>query len=370
MSLDLPTELFWNVLTYLEDPEVAKIRSLCKSFDEKCLDPFGRRHFRVKQFMLSAEGLQALCDLANGRLGRFLRTLRVGSEALVCAKTGARENNERFRELCESQIFFRLRGLDTALLTVALRALRGTLQEIIVSGSHNKSGYRSWGAKKLEDETGTKLVHEQTRTLSTTLAAIAVSQIRLQSFRNEPLSGQSGIGAHRDSIALPCLQTAMLCTAFSTLRVLQLSLWVPEVSFFGLGNLTNSLVNLLSTMPKLEELHLGLQRVLLTPELGEEIGSATFSTALKLVHVIGGCMWEEHVYLFLRNHRKSIEQLTLEKVTLEGGREMLLERLDGQDFSYTGRGLSLRLEDVQDGLTGSRVSELYQLSVFQSHLRF
>ncbi|KAH7016637.1 hypothetical protein B0J12DRAFT_705650 [Macrophomina phaseolina] len=363
MSLDLPTELFWHVLTYLEDSDLFNLRSICKSIDSKCLDPFGRRCFRIRQFMLSAEGLQALCTVANGRFGRFVRTLRIGSEALACSRTEAGERQGRFRDLYEGQVFFRLRGIDTALLSLALRSLSGTLEEIVVAGNNTKNGHRSWGARRLEVETGTKLINEQTRTLSTTLAAIASSQIQLRVFRNEPMAGQRGIGAHRDSISMPYCETTMLCNAFSALRVLQLSLWVPEIAIEPrLPSLTVCLVKLLSTMPNLEELHLGLQRVLQAPELGEDIGSATFSTSLRIVHVVGGCMQESHVSLFLINHLRSLRTVVLEKLILEGGYEMLLARLGANDCSSVGIGLSLTLKDVQDGVTGSMVSYSSQIS--------
>lgn len=350
MSFCLPTELFQHILTYVDDPDVANLRLVCRSFDSKCFFVFGARCFREKQFMLSSDGLQALCGVANGRFGPFMRILRIGSEALVCCEDATRNRHHRtLHALCESQKSFRLRGLDTALLAVALRALNTTLTEIVVAGSGSSTEKRSWGARKLERETGTALIHEQNRALSTTLSAIAVSQIRLFAFSNEPLDGRSGIGAHHDSIATPCPLPVLLSSSFSSLRRLQLSLWAPGTLVECEGaDLTTSLVRLLSTTPHLEQLHLGLQRVIQTPRLGEEFGRGRFSTALKFVRITGGWVDEGHVYSFLMNHQESLRKVTLNETILSGGWHRLVQRLEEMACSYRGKGLRIRLEDVAD----------------------
>ncbi|KAH7021662.1 hypothetical protein B0J12DRAFT_705378 [Macrophomina phaseolina] len=343
MTLGLPTELIWHVLCFLNDSDLASFRATCRQFDHMSLEYFGRRRFRTKQFMLSYDGLHALCSLARGRFGRFVETLRIGSEALACGRSTAKtEQSLRLQELCEEQTYFRQRGQDTALLAVALTAMKGSLVEIVVSGFSSKGGVRSWGVLELEKETGTTVILEQTRTLSIVLAAVASSQAQPRIVRNEPLLGQHGIGAHCDAIAIPRPGMALLSIPFRQLRVLQLNLWTPGGrSDIAVRSLSTNLMSLLRVLTNLEELYLGLQRVLAVPKLGAEVGAAPFSTRLRRLYIDGGHTEEAVLLALIRNHIETLREITFTRVSLRGGwnslishlgLEIMFERLEESDI--------------------------------------
>ncbi|KAF4546823.1 uncharacterized protein LTHEOB_13032 [Lasiodiplodia theobromae] len=279
--------------------------------------------------MLSCDGLKALCGLASGRFGRFIETLRIGSEALAYSRpTATRAQRARLRELYEDQTYLRQRGLDAALLAVALTNMKASLREIVVSGASSIGGPRSWGALELEEEVGGAIVLEQSRTLSTVLAAIASSQVQPRVVRNEPLIGKDGIGAHRDAIAIPRAGMALLSAAFQRLRILQLNLWVQSTaSGITVRSLSADLIDLLLELASLEELYLGLQRVLAVPVLGPEIGAVAFSSRLRKLHITGGQVEEATLLALIQNHRQTLQRATFTRVSLRGGWRSLLGRL-------------------------------------------
>ncbi|KFH41659.1 hypothetical protein ACRE_076170 [Hapsidospora chrysogenum ATCC 11550] len=154
----LPLELLLQITSSLPTRDLGHMRLTCRAIENMLLNTFAEEFFSRKQFMLSFFSLNALIDISKSRMGRRIRRLQFGTDALYEDVVMGRSN---LTELYTAQSEFLHTGVHRDMLVEALRHLEN-LEDVVIR-SFNSYGrtrdgpqapWRSYGATTAERETG------------------------------------------------------------------------------------------------------------------------------------------------------------------------------------------------------------------------
>ena len=154
----LPLELLLQITSSLPTRDLGHMRLTCRAIEDMLLNTFAEEFFSRKQFMLSFFSLNALIDISKSRMGRRIRRLQFGTDALYEDVAMGRSN---LTDLYAAQSEFLHTGVHRDMLVEAFRHLEN-LEDVVIrsfnSYGRSRDGpqarWRSYGATTAERETG------------------------------------------------------------------------------------------------------------------------------------------------------------------------------------------------------------------------
>lgn len=165
--LNVPVEILLRISFFLTTTELNTLRLTCRGIESWLFPSYAQEFFSKKQFMLTAESLQALVDISNSRLAHHLKHIIIG---LDCYIGGQFNIHNRLRQtlFCEgyhAQQALIWTGQAGRMLTEAFRNLKPTtvgLRDYYSDARRGRDGgnacWASYGATTVLNQTGVSLL--------------------------------------------------------------------------------------------------------------------------------------------------------------------------------------------------------------------